>query len=873
MPFVGAAIAAIGGAIGGVLAAGGIGAALIKIGGSLLLSVAAQALMPKPKQQIQARTVTIREPVTPRDLVYGRARKGGTIIFLHASDSNPFSIFGFQDDGESNNKNLDLIIVLAGHQVESIGAVYFEGEEAVSAAGVVQGRWSGKVTLEKALGAADQVAFPGLRSALPGLWTDQHRLAGCAAIRLRLKYDTDAFPSGIPNITVDVEGKNDIWDPRTETFGYSRNPALCLADFMADEVWGVGAGIGEMDGIDVDRLVEAANICDEEVALAAGGVEPRYTCDGVISLAEAPKTIIEGLLSSFAGRAAYSAGVWRIMAGAWLPASADLSADDVRSGGFKMATRITMSSNFNAVRGQFVSPENDWQADDFPAIASDVYLAEDNGERRWKDISLPFTISAPMAQRLAKIELESGRRQLTVRVGGKLQAWRASVGDCVNFSYSRWGFAPKPFVVHGVSLDISSAGDGALLLPELLLRETSPLVYDWDASEEQIYAAAPRTNLPSAFSLAAPGSPAVTESLYVTRDGAGVKARVQLEWEEAGSAFVAEYRVEARFDGGAWVERGRTSGRSLDVLDVEPGPWEFRVKAVSLLGVSSEWAVASQEIFGLGALPVALTNVTLQTVGGLAFIKWDQHPDLDVRLGGAIVIRHSAALAPGWSGSVGMDEINGAQTNTAVPLKPGAYILRARDAGGRLGPAVSVSTTGAQALAFVSAGLLQADSTFSGAHAGTAGLDGVLRLDAALPVDDWGLIDEEGLIDSIGGMVTSGVYTFAAGLDFGSVRPVRLRSDIEMTAVDVLDLIDSREALIDTWPLFDGADGGEVDVILEARVTDDDPSGSPSWSDWSRVDNTEISARGVQARAQLSSSDSIFTPAVSRLRLYADEVA
>jgi predicted phage tail protein len=130
---------------------------------------------------------------------------------------------------------------------------------------------------------------------------------------------------------------------------------------MANPLWGVGASTGGIDGIDSLSLVEAANICDETVNLRTGGTEPRYSCNGVISLSEAPKTIIEGMLSAFAGRCAYSAGTWRIHAGAWRAATVSLTSDDVRVGGMTLATRVTMSSNFNGVRGQFVSPDNDWQ--------------------------------------------------------------------------------------------------------------------------------------------------------------------------------------------------------------------------------------------------------------------------------------------------------------------------------------------------------------------------------------------------------------------------------------------------------------------------------------------------------------------------------
>lgn len=52
--------------------------------------------------------------------------------------------------------------MLATHRVQSIGAIYFEGEMAIDAHGVAQGRWAGKAHLEKRLGAADQTAFAGL---------------------------------------------------------------------------------------------------------------------------------------------------------------------------------------------------------------------------------------------------------------------------------------------------------------------------------------------------------------------------------------------------------------------------------------------------------------------------------------------------------------------------------------------------------------------------------------------------------------------------------------------------------------------------------------------------------------------------------------
>ncbi|ALI57091.1 phage tail fiber protein [Celeribacter marinus] len=560
-------------------------------------------------------------------------------------------------------------------------------------------------------------------AAAPEHWTDAHRLAGCAALYLKLTYDADAFPGGIPNITVDMEGKADIFDPRTGAQVYTDNAALCVADYMAHTTYGIGAVIGGADGIETDSLIEAANICDEAVPLAAGGSEARYTCNGVVSLSETPKTIIEAMLTAMAGRCIWQAGQWRMRAGAYRVPETTITADDVRDGGMTLTTRQSRASNFNAVRGQFVSPENSWQPDDFPAYASEAYRLEDNGERVWRDISLPFTISASMAQRLAKIELERARRQMSLKVAGKLKAWRVAAGETTYVHYARWGFGGaalpegKPFDVEAVRLDLTQVGQGPRLAPELLLRETSPLIYDWDALEEQIYAAAPRTALPTAFDIAPPGAPQITEQLYVTRDGSAVKVLARIAWEAAASGFVDTYQVETRRnggDGGDWLDRGRTSGTRMELRDIQPGQWDVRIKAISVLGVSSSWRSGALEIVGLTAPPAALTGLTIQSAGGLAVLKWQRSVDVDVRVGGNVIIRHSKEMTATWANSTLMDRVSGGEAIAVVPLKPGTYLLRAEDSEGRIGPVSTVSTKGVQILSFAQLNTLAAEPAFAG---------------------------------------------------------------------------------------------------------------------------------------------------------------
>lgn len=844
----GAAIAA--GGVMAAFAAGGFIAFAANFGASMLLSAAAQALAPAPslpQVELRPRTVTVREPVKPRDWVYGRARKGGVIVFLHSSGTR--------------EEVLHLVIVLAAHPVKSIGAIYFEGEEAVTAQGVAQGRWSGKVAVEKRLGAADQTAFDGLRTALPEYWTEAHRLAGCAALYLALSYDADAFPGGIPNITADLEGKTDIFDPRTGSTGYSENAALCVADYMADARVGLGAAPGAEDGVSEASLIEAANICDEEVAVVGGGTEPRYACNGMVSLDQTPKAIIEALLTAMAGRAVWQGGAWHIQAGAYRPPGVTLTEADIRAGGLQLTTRVSRAQLFNGVRGTFVSPENDWQPDDFPAYVSETYRAEDGGEEIWRDIALPFTISPSTAQRLARIELERVRRQMSLRLEGQLSAWRAVVGDCVRLDYARWGFAAKPFEVQGVSLGLESQGEAPLLVPEITLRETSPAIYDWDATEGQIYAAAPRTTLPSAFQLAAPGTPQISEALYITRDGGGVKLLVRVTWEAAESGFVVAYQLEARRDGGPWIVQGRTDGLSMEILDIAAGVWEMRVKALSALGVSSEWRLNSAELLGLKVPPVALEGLTLQSAGGIAILKWQRSADADVRVGGAVLIRHSKD-GGGWANSVQMDRVSGGEAIAVVPLKPGTYLIRAEDSEGRLGPVTSVTTKGVQLLSFAQLNTLQADPDFPGQKTNLTVSGGALTLLTGTDANGVPYVAEP-----------EGLYHFAERLDFGALRRVRLRSEIVVAADALLDEIDARLSPVDSWADFDGAEGAEVDVVVEIRETEDDPTGSPTWGPWGRLDMSEVEAWGVEARAWIRTEDSAFGAYVTELRITADEVS
>ena len=94
--------------------------------------------------------------------------------------------------------------------------------------------------------------------------------------------------------------------------------ALCI-DFLTDTRYGLGCSADEIDDT---SFIAAANICDELITLASGGlsadvVEHRYTCNGSFETNETPKQVLENMLTSCAGILTYTNGKFRLLVGAW----------------------------------------------------------------------------------------------------------------------------------------------------------------------------------------------------------------------------------------------------------------------------------------------------------------------------------------------------------------------------------------------------------------------------------------------------------------------------------------------------------------------------------------------------------------------------
>lgn len=303
--------------------------------------------------------------------------------------------------------------------------------------------------------------------------------------------------------------------------------------------------------------------------------------------------------------------------------------------------------------------------------------------------------------------------------------------------------------------------------------------------------------------------------------------------------------------------------------------YDFRVRwRVEERGFGSPWTLQSNvTIVGKGTPPNPLVNMTGSVFGGQIFIRWDQPDELDVKFGGSVYFRHSMSFAsPRWSESVSIGDTARARSLIAhLPLKPGTYLARVFDADGNPGGVTTLSTKQASVLAFADVDSLDEHPSFAGTHDGTSGFT-TLKLSGLGLVDDIPDFDEVGDLDSFGGVQTSGTYTFASGFDLSTVKKVRLTVRIDGFSQNVLDNLDERTELMDSWEDFDGTEQAQADAQVWVRQTDDDPTGTPVWSTYERLDSAEFEARAFSFQARLMTDDPTYNFIVEELGVDVEEV-
>jgi hypothetical protein len=322
-------------------------------------------------------------------------------------------------------------------------------------------------------------------------WKAADLCLGRTLAYVQMGYDETVFPSSIPNVSFVIDGKNNVWDPRSSTYGFTRNPALVIADYLCLPTTQGGFGLAMGTDIPTAALIAAANKCDEQVQLNSGGYTTRYTCNTFFQLNMGRGTILKNLLSSCAGRISYQGGQYYIQPAQWVAPTLTLTDSDL-VGDIVWRPRFSIRDTCNGVKGTYISPENAFQQADVPAYmqdvphgyVSDVWLAEDNGERIFKECNFPCTDSSAIAQRLEKIALLRTRFQGRGTIRTTLKGYQAVALDTIQISHPHYNWVSKTFEVTSSRLVIDKSGETPLPVVELDIAETDSSIYNWTPTEQ-----------------------------------------------------------------------------------------------------------------------------------------------------------------------------------------------------------------------------------------------------------------------------------------------------------------------------------------------------------------------------------------------------
>ena len=783
-------------------------------------------------------TLTVKEPTQAHRIVYGTTRIGGNIVFAETTD---------------NNQYLHLVIAFTGHTITSFSKVYF-GEDEVSL--ITDGAdangldrfvpasaspYEGKARIKKHLGATNQAADADLVSEV-AQWTSDHRLRGRSYLYVRLDFDSDVYPNGVPNITAEVEGK-ELFDPRDSSTSFSSNPALCIRDFLTNADYGMKAEASEIDDT---NFIAVANTCEESVSLTSGS-ENRFTMNGTFQVDQTPKSILQNMLSSIGGHIVYSNGKFKLVAATFKTPTITLDESNLRSG-LTVNTRVSKKELFNAVKGIYSEPANKYQPQDYPVLTNATFETEDNNERNYAEFNFPFTTSSTTCQRLSKIQLLKARQQITLVATFDLSAFELNVGDTVRITNSRMGFSSKTFEVSNWNLSLQSSNDGSpAIVVNCELRETASAVYDFSTIDYSTISSGKATNLTSATQVTPPSAITLTDELVQYNDGT-VLTKLVIVVTAPSDTFTEQFEVEVKQDtdanGIAVTDQFKLIGRGtrlryefLNVIDA--ATYSVRVRSVNIFGVKSSTLTASREIIGSTAIPADVEDFNISMVGSNQMqLSWTPVEDLDIEF---YEIRYSLGATPTlWFNTTNLVQVPRRKSNSvainAIQPPYNLYIKAVDKLGNESAEPAIISSNVTRLESFEDISQIVEEPTFLGTYNNTflgADSNGV----PAVTLDTISLFDSTpgnfedpdalGFTFDTGGVASnissSGDYIFTNSFSLDAVYDATFRAEITMQSDDPYDLFDlGRGASLfdDAKGPFDGTAPSNNSAILQVGSSD-----------------------------------------------------
>lgn len=499
--------------------------------------------------------------------------------------------------------------------------------------------WSeSSVTVKKHLGYAGEPADAYLVSAVPSLWTANHRVTGKCYLVVTLDLNEPEFQGGPPSVEALVRGAK-LYDFRNGTTAWSQNVALAAYHYLTSDMCGIPAA-----DLPMATWITAANACGQSIS----GLGERYTINGTVTADQDPDQVLEDMADAMAGNIVST--TWDITAGVYTAPVMALYVDrpdgngDV-VGSFGITPGAPEVELWNGVRGQYVGSDVGHVATDFKPYQNAAFVSLD-GREMWTDMPFPFTETVQRVHNICRIRTEEKRNSLTFKGEFSMKAWRLKIDDRVTLTSTLFGWNAKVFVVQ------SKRYVPRTMRVEVVLKEDTPEI--WDFADAVSPEATPNTNLPNPFEIkeiTALTCASGQDHLLLQADGT-IVSRIHVSWPEA--------ETQAVFNGGAielqYQRLGDTAWQTLQVPGNETSVYlspvndrfmyVVRARAVNLeLNVKSDWRKAYHLVVGKSAAPPQVSGFVITQLedGTRRFAFNVNNQPIDVRNGGGFRIKHRPA--------------------------------------------------------------------------------------------------------------------------------------------------------------------------------------------------------------------------------------
>jgi len=294
-----------------------------------------------------------------------------------------------------------------------------------------------------------------------------------------------------------------------------------------------------------------------------------------------------------------------------------------------------------------------------------------------------------------------------------------------------------------------------------------------------------------------------------------------------------------------------------EIIDVENTNYDIRARSVNTFGIRGEYEL--RQNYAVNAFvdaPDDVTNFNATVGGALLNLEWEAVNNLDLSF---YRIRHAIEESgASWANATtAVYKVARPANSITVPARSGTYTIRAYDKLGINSTNYTSVVVPAVDLEDFSNTSNQAEhSGFSGSKTNLTVTSGNLRLTSTTGASE--------------SSPATGTYDFSTYIDTNSVRRVRARIDAAVQRFnagaglwdDIAGDWDTWSGLWDSWsdPQF-----ADHNVLFYISTTNDDPSGSPTWSDYKLFKAGDFSGRAFRFRVVLVSEAENISPSIDEL--------